>query len=111
LIFENSDNATLPRSMGYMLVINGSPAHIDSLRDEVSRSFGHIENLGTNPATGAAEAYSATSVLKTLGLLWDFEDFTPRVSNSPSFDHLIGPQMRNDAPLILTPPKPFPNDT
>ncbi|KAJ6554015.1 phosphatidylglycerol specific phospholipase C [Mycena vulgaris] len=72
---------------------------------------GHIENMGTNPATGAVEAYSATSVLKTLGLLWDIGDFTPRVSNSPSFDHLIGPKMRNDAPLILTPPKPFPNDT
>jgi len=72
---------------------------------------GHIENMGTNPATGAVEAYSATSVLKTLGLLWDLEDFTPRVSNSPSFDHLIGPKMRTDAPLILTPPKPFPNDT
>ncbi|KAJ7240856.1 putative phosphatidylglycerol specific phospholipase C [Mycena haematopus] len=72
---------------------------------------GHVENMGTNPATGAVEAYSATSVLKTLGLLWDFEDFTPRVSNSPSFDHLIGPTMRQDAPLILTPPTPFPNAT
>ncbi|KAJ7845905.1 phosphatidylglycerol specific phospholipase C [Mycena leptocephala] len=72
---------------------------------------GHIENMGTNPATGAVEAYSATSVLKTLGLLWDLEDFTPRVSNSPSFDHLIGPKKRNDAPIILTTPSPFPNDT
>ncbi|KAE9393379.1 phospholipase C PLC-C [Gymnopus androsaceus JB14] len=72
---------------------------------------GHIENMGTNPVTGEVEAYSATSVLKTLGLLWDFEDFTPRVSNSPSFDHLIGSNVRDDAPLILTPPKPFPNAT
>ncbi|KAJ7115058.1 phosphatidylglycerol specific phospholipase C [Mycena crocata] len=72
---------------------------------------GHVEDLGTNPATGKPEAYSATSVLKTLGLLWDFADFTPRVSNSPSFDHLIGPDMREDAPLILTAPRPFPNDT
>ncbi|KAJ7097174.1 putative phosphatidylglycerol specific phospholipase C, partial [Mycena belliarum] len=68
---------------------------------------GHVENMGTNPTTGAVEAYSATSVLKTLGLLWDFEDFTPRVSNSPSFDHLIGPNMRGDTPLMLTTPKPF----
>ncbi|EEA23430.1 hypothetical protein TMatcc_002298 [Talaromyces marneffei ATCC 18224] len=52
---------------------------------------GHTENYGINPATGNPEPYSATSVLKTLGLLWDFDDFTPRVSNSPSFDHLIGP--------------------
>ncbi|KAJ7617785.1 phosphoesterase family-domain-containing protein [Roridomyces roridus] len=72
---------------------------------------GFIENLGTNPETGKSEAYSATSILKTLGLLWDFDDFTPRVSESPSFDHLIGPQMRGDAPMVLTPPKPFPFDT
>ncbi|KAJ7604480.1 phosphoesterase family-domain-containing protein [Roridomyces roridus] len=70
----------------------------------------HIENFGTNPATGQAEAYSATSVLKTLGLLWDIEDFTDRVSNSPSFDHLIGPTMRVDPPLVFPVPKPFPND-
>ncbi|KAJ7315779.1 phosphoesterase family-domain-containing protein [Mycena albidolilacea] len=69
---------------------------------------GFIENLGTNPVTGKPEAYSATSVLKTLGLLWDFADFTPRVSHSPSFDHLVGPTLRTDAPLILTPPSPFP---
>jgi phospholipase C len=71
---------------------------------------GHIENMGTNPTTGAVEAYSATSVLKTLGLLWDFGDFTPRVSHSPSFDHLVGPNKRNDAPLMLRTPRPFPND-
>ncbi|KAF9066119.1 phospholipase C PLC-C [Rhodocollybia butyracea] len=72
---------------------------------------GFVEDLGTNPLTGKAEAYTATSVLKTLGLLWDFEDFTPRVSNSPSFDHLVGPKKRDNAPLTLTPPLPFPNAT
>lgn len=72
---------------------------------------GFVEDLGTNPETGKAEAYTATSVLKTLGLLWDFEDFTPRVSNSPSFDHLVGPQKRDSAPLTLTPPLPFPDAT
>lgn len=71
---------------------------------------GHIENFGINPTTGEPEAYSATSVLKTLGYLWDIPDFTPRVSNSPSFDHLIGPRARNDAPHLLTCPRPFPND-
>ncbi|QKX55221.1 uncharacterized protein TRUGW13939_02313 [Talaromyces rugulosus] len=55
---------------------------------------GHVENYGVNPATGEHEPYSATSVLKTLGYLWDLEDLTPRVSNSPSFDHLIGPVPR-----------------
>ncbi|KAH8692096.1 putative phosphatidylglycerol specific phospholipase C [Talaromyces proteolyticus] len=64
---------------------------------------GHIENYGTNPATGKPEAYSATSVLKTLGYLWDLEDSTPRVSNSPSFDHLIGPNVRRKANQLAVP--------
>lgn len=70
----------------------------------------HIENYGTDPVTGKAEPYSATSVLKTLGLLWDLEDFTPRVSHSPTFDHLIGTKMRTDPPMFFPIPKPFPND-
>lgn len=70
---------------------------------------GHVEGFGINPATGESEAYSATSVLKTLGLLWDIPDLTPRVSNSPTFDHLIGPVARNNAPQLLRTPKPFPN--
>lgn len=69
---------------------------------------GHIENYGVNPATGKPEPYSATSVLKTLGLLWDFADFTPRVSNSPSFDHLIGPSARENTPQQLAVPQTFP---
>ncbi|KAG6804862.1 hypothetical protein H0H92_001969, partial [Tricholoma furcatifolium] len=59
---------------------------------------GFTENNGTNPATNEAYPYSATSVLKTLGYLWDLEDLTPRVSNSPAFDHLIGPTFRSNTP-------------
>ncbi|CAL5867492.1 uncharacterized protein PFLUO_LOCUS1711 [Penicillium psychrofluorescens] len=70
---------------------------------------GHIENKGTDPATGETTSYSATSVLKTLGYLWDLKDFTPRVSHSPSFDHLIGRSMRHDAPRALANPHPFPD--
>lgn len=69
---------------------------------------GHLENHGINPATGEAEPYSATSVLKTLGYLYDIDDFTPRVANSPSFDHLIGPKARTDTPTLLTTPSTFP---
>lgn len=69
---------------------------------------GYIENEGTDPATGEASYYSATSVLKTLGYLWDLEDLSPRVSHSPAFDHLIGPVARWDAPIILANPHPFP---
>lgn len=69
---------------------------------------GHIENYGTDPATGKPSSYSSTSVLKTLGYLWDLEDFSPRVSHSPAFDHLIGPKAR-DTPKTLTNPHIFGN--
>ncbi|KAG6840883.1 hypothetical protein C0991_003476 [Blastosporella zonata] len=38
----------------------------------------HTENNGINPATNESYPYTATSVLKTLGYLWDLEDLTPR---------------------------------
>ncbi|KAF4229490.1 hypothetical protein CNMCM6805_001412 [Aspergillus fumigatiaffinis] len=69
---------------------------------------GHIENYGVDPATGKSASYSATSVLKTLGYLWDLEDLTPRVSHSPAFDHLIGPKERS-SPATLANPHPFPD--
>ncbi|KAL4796620.1 phosphoesterase [Aspergillus venezuelensis] len=69
---------------------------------------GHIEDLGVDPATGKEAAYSATSVLKTLGYLWDLVDLTPRVSHSPAFDHLIGPSKRK-APATLANPHTFPD--
>ncbi|KAJ5875420.1 uncharacterized protein N7473_012767 [Penicillium subrubescens] len=68
---------------------------------------GYVENFGVDPATGKSASYSATSVLKTLGYLWDLKDFTPRVSHSPAFDHLIGPKVRK-APQTLANPHPFP---
>lgn len=63
---------------------------------------GHVEQYGTDPATGKPSSYSATSVLKTLGYLWDLEDFSPRVSHSPAFDHLIGPKARDTAETLTT---------
>jgi phospholipase C len=51
-------------------------------------SAGHVEQLGTNSA-GQSVSYNAASVLRTLGYLWDFEPFTPRVQAAPSFDNLI----------------------
>ncbi|KAL1990876.1 hypothetical protein VTN49DRAFT_5879 [Thermomyces lanuginosus] len=68
---------------------------------------GHVENYGLNPKTGKPEPYSSTSVLKTLGYLWDIEDFSNRVAHSPSFDHLIGPRLRRNTPQTLTTPKTF----
>ncbi|KAG6827593.1 hypothetical protein H0H92_011189 [Tricholoma furcatifolium] len=70
---------------------------------------GFTENNGTNPVTNEAYPYSATSVLKTLGYLWDLEDLTPRVSQSPAFDHLIGPTFRSNTPTTLANPHIFPS--
>ncbi|CAI7616605.1 unnamed protein product [Penicillium glandicola] len=68
---------------------------------------GHVESLGTDPVTGKSTSYSATSVLKTLGYLWDLEDMSPRVQHSPAFDHLIGPKVRS-SPATLANPHTFP---
>ncbi|KAG6904767.1 hypothetical protein DXG01_007308 [Tephrocybe rancida] len=70
---------------------------------------GYTEYDGTNPATKKDASYTSTSVLKTLGYLWDLVDLTPRVANSPAFDHLIGPNLRKDTITTLTAPTPFPS--
>ncbi|CAP83074.1 Non-specific phospholipase C1 [Penicillium chrysogenum] len=69
---------------------------------------GHVEGYGTDPVTGESSSYSATSVLKTLGYLWDLKDLSPRVEHSPAFDHLIGPMVRS-SPETLKNPHTFPN--
>ncbi|KAJ5974697.1 hypothetical protein N7481_011907 [Penicillium waksmanii] len=67
---------------------------------------GSVEQKGTN-SDGEAVSYSASSLLRTLGYLWDFEPFTPRVSGSASFDHLIQSTKRDDTPFSLPAPKHF----
>ncbi|KAJ5088006.1 hypothetical protein N7456_011622 [Penicillium angulare] len=67
---------------------------------------GQIEQKGTN-SDGSTVSYSASSILRTLGYLWDFEPFTRRVQGSASFEHLIQSQMRSDTPAQLPDPKPF----
>ncbi|KAH8812273.1 phosphoesterase superfamily protein [Xylogone sp. PMI_703] len=57
---------------------------------------GAVEQFGTN-SFGETVSYCASSVLRTLGYLWDFEPFTPRVEWAPSFDHLIQTKSRSDA--------------
>ncbi|KAJ5117452.1 hypothetical protein N7448_011084 [Penicillium atrosanguineum] len=67
---------------------------------------GAVEQKGTN-SDGETVSYSASSLLRTLGYLWDFEPFTPRVGGSASFDHLIQGSKRMDTPISLPEPKPF----
>ena len=59
----------------------------------------HVEQKGTNSANQTV-SYHASSILRTLGYLWDFEPFTPRVESAPSFDHLILESM-TDMPELL----------
>jgi phospholipase C len=58
-----------------------------------------VEQQGVN-SDGATKSYHATSILRTLGYLWDFEPFTPRVEKAPSFDHLIQTTFR-DCPMTM----------
>lgn len=61
---------------------------------------GFVEQKGHN-AQGKQVSYSASSMLRTLGYLFDFEPFNPRVEEAASFDELIGVEMRRDAPERL----------
>ncbi|KAG6811044.1 hypothetical protein H0H92_009203 [Tricholoma furcatifolium] len=61
---------------------------------------GVVEQQGTN-AAGDTVSYSASSLLRTLGLLWDFEPFNPRVEAAPSFENLINSSPRNNTPATL----------
>lgn len=68
-------------------------------------SQGYVEQQGLNSA-GEVVSYSATSILRTLGLLFDFEPYNPRVEWSPSFEHLINLWSR-DTPETLPAADPF----
>ncbi|KAH8819154.1 phosphoesterase [Xylogone sp. PMI_703] len=69
-------------------------------------SKGHVEQFGQN-SEGSSVSYSASSILRTLGYLWDFEPFTPRVEHAASFDHLIQRTARKDVPFVLPSPITF----
>lgn len=67
---------------------------------------GSVEQKTKNPS-GEEVSYSSVSILRTLGHLWDFEPFTPRVESAPSFEHLIQSNPRKDTPKGLPEPVPF----
>ncbi|ATY64589.1 phosphoesterase superfamily [Cordyceps militaris] len=56
-----------------------------------------VEQKGVD-ACGRTVSYHATSILRTLGYLWGFAPYNPRVKGAPSFDHLIGTELRTDVP-------------
>lgn len=63
---------------------------------------GDVEQYGTN-SFGQQVSYCASSILRTLGYLWDFEPFNPRVQWAPSFDHLIQRTARDAITTLPTP--------
>ena len=59
-----------------------------------------VEQKGTN-SDSKSVSYSASSTLRTIGYLWDWEPFTPRVEKAASFDHLIGTTASKSFPTAL----------
>lgn len=54
---------------------------------------GFVEDMGVNSA-GETVSYSATSILRTLGYLFDIEPYNARVEWSPSFEKLFNTKVR-----------------
>jgi phospholipase C len=67
---------------------------------------GAVEQFGEN-SFGDTVSYCASSILRTLGYLWDFEPFNDRVEWSPSFDHLIQHKSLDDVIRTLPTPHTF----
>lgn len=91
---------TTPNGENYTLPFNRLGGRIPTFLISPWVGKANVEQFGTN-SDGEIVSYSATSILRTLGYLWDFEPFNPRVEWSPSFDHLIQSSIRTDTPTAL----------
>ena len=97
---------TTPDGKSYTLPFNRLGGRIPTLAISPYVAKGYVEQKSTN-AAGNKVSYSASSVLRTLGSLWHFSPFNPRVAAAPSFEHLILSNARTDTPTILPVPAPF----
>ncbi|KAJ5770701.1 uncharacterized protein N7511_002752 [Penicillium nucicola] len=97
---------TAPNGESYTFTFNRLGGRIPTLLISPWIAKGQVEQKGTN-SDGAVVSYSASSILRTLGYLWEFEPFTPRVGGAASFEHLIESNMRTDTPAQLPAPKAF----
>lgn len=95
-----------PDGEDYTLEFNRLGGRIPTFLISPWVSKGYVEQQGTN-YQGNTQSYSASSVLRSLGYLWDFEPFNPRVQDAASFDHLIRSVSRNDTPTTLPGTKSF----
>ncbi|KAL2812236.1 phosphoesterase [Aspergillus cavernicola] len=104
------DNLTFtletPNGDDYTFPFNRLGGRIPTLLISPWVGKGTVEQKGTNH-NGETISYSATSILRTLGYLWDFEPFTPRVEHAASFEHLIRSNARTNTPSALPEPEAF----
>ncbi|QKX54264.1 uncharacterized protein TRUGW13939_01349 [Talaromyces rugulosus] len=98
--------AATPTGENYTFTFNRLGGRIPTLLISDWVGEGSVEQKGTN-TDGDTVSYSASSLLRTLGYLWDFEPFTPRVEKAASFDHLIQTTPRNGTPTALPSATPF----
>ncbi|PWY88887.1 phosphoesterase superfamily protein [Aspergillus sclerotioniger CBS 115572] len=98
--------ATAPSGESYTFEFNRLGGRIPTLLISPWVGKGYVEQKGMT-VEGKTVSYSASSILRTLGYLWDFKPFTPRVEYAPSFEHLIQKRARNDTPTTLPTPVPF----
>ncbi|PYI04733.1 phosphoesterase [Aspergillus sclerotiicarbonarius CBS 121057] len=98
--------ATTPSGESYTFEFNRLGGRIPTFLISPWVGKGYVEQKGTN-VEGETVSYSASSILRTLGYLWDFEPFTPRVEDAPSFEHLVQTRARNNTPTALPSPVPF----
>ncbi|OIW30429.1 phosphoesterase [Coniochaeta ligniaria NRRL 30616] len=94
-----------PNGKNYTLNFDRLGGRIPTLLISPWVSKGHVEQQHANEA-GDVVSYSATSILRTLGYLFDFEPYNPRVEWSPSFEHLVNCRAR-DTPTTLPAADPF----
>ncbi|KAH8911764.1 phosphoesterase [Coniochaeta sp. PMI_546] len=97
--------ASTPSGQNYTLNFNRLGGRIPTLLISPWVSKGYVEQQHAN-AAGEVVSYSATSILRTLGYLFDFEPYNPRVEWSPSFEHLVKCRAR-DTPKTLPAADPF----
>lgn len=94
---------TAPTGENYTFPFNRLGGRVPTLLISPWVGKGQVEQKGTN-AAGDTVSYCASSILRTLGYLWDFAPFTPRVEWAPSFAHLIQSTPRTDTPETLPNP-------
>ncbi|KAF9895271.1 hypothetical protein FE257_000174 [Aspergillus nanangensis] len=98
--------ASTPSGDDYTFEFNRLGGRLPTLLISPWVSKGFVEQQAEN-SDGDTVSYSASSLLRTLGYLWDFAPFTPRVEKAPSFHHLIQATKRTDTPTALPSASPF----